>query len=77
MTSTDTPALAPKGKRFFTRPVLIAGVIGWISLNVAALILAGGYLPFDRPALAGMPFAVQMAIPTVGMIQIFLMMGLV
>ena len=77
MTSTDTPPLAPKGGSFLTSPVLIAGVFAWIGLNAAALVLAGGYLPFDRPALASLPFAVQMAFPTVGMIQIFAMMGLV
>ena len=75
MTSTDTPA--PRGRSFLLSPELIAGVIAWVTLNVAALVLAGGYLPFDRPALASLPFAVQMAFPTVGMIQIFALMGLV
>ena len=61
----------------FANPILIAGVLGWIALNLAALYIAGGFLPFDRPALADKPFAVQMAFPTVGLIQIFAMMGLV
>lgn len=57
--------------------VFQAGIAGWAALNLIALYLAGGFLPFDRPALADKPFAVQMAFPTVGLIQIFAMMGLV
>jgi len=77
VTSADTPARAPKGRSFLTSPVLLWGAVAWVALNLAALSLAGGYLPFDRPALAGFPFAAQMAVPTIGMIQIFAMMGLV
>ena len=49
----------------------------WIAANGLALWLADGRLPFDRPALAGIPFAVQMAAPTIGMIQIFVLLGII
>ena len=49
----------------------------WVVANLAALALAGGYLPFDRPALARLPFAAQMAAPTVGLVEIFGLMGVV
>ncbi len=52
-------------------------VILWIAAHGAVLLLAGGHLPFDRPALAGIPFAIQVAAPTFVMIQIFLLMGVV
>jgi len=52
-------------------------VILWIAANGAVLLLADGRLPFDRPALAEIPFAVQVAAPTFVMIQIFLLMGVV
>ena len=58
-------------------PLTLLAVTGWAALNLAALALAGGYLPFDRPALAGVPFAVQMAAPSLGLIEVFALMGVV
>jgi hypothetical protein len=46
----------------------------WIVANVAVVLLAGGSLPFDRPALADMPFALQLAVPSLGLIEIFVLM---
>jgi len=46
----------------------------WIAGNLIALWLARGSLPFDRPAVARLPFAIQMAAPSVGMIEIFALM---
>ncbi len=54
-----------------------AGITLWVAGNVTALWLAQGSLPFDRPAVAGLPFAFQMALPTLGMIEILVLMGLV
>jgi hypothetical protein len=47
----------------------------WVVGYGIALWLAHGSLPFDRPAVAGLPFAAQMAAPTVGMIEIFALMA--
>jgi len=49
----------------------------WIVGSAVALWLARGSLPFDRPAVVHLPFALQMAAPTIGMIQIFVLMLLV
>jgi hypothetical protein len=49
----------------------------WIVGNVVVLWLAHGSLPFDRPAVARMPFGLQLAAPTIGMIEIFVLMVLV
>ena len=49
----------------------------WTSATVAVVILARGSLPFDRPAVASMPFAMQVAAPTVGFLEIFALMGIV
>ncbi len=57
-------------------PLICMAVAAWIILNAAALWLSGGLLPFDRPALAGLPFAAQMSFPTVGLAEIFLLMGI-
>lgn len=46
----------------------------WIAGNLVALWLARGSLPFDRPAVAQLPFAVQMASPSVAMLEIFALM---
>jgi hypothetical protein len=61
---------------FRHRGVQIAVVL-WIVGNVAVVWLAHGSLPFDRPALARVPFAVQLAAPTIGMIEIFVLMAVV
>src|SRR5215471_18504033 len=61
----------------YLHPAFWFGVFAWIGLNAAAVILSGGVLPFDRPALAGLPFAGQMAIPTVGLLEIFFLMAVV
>ena len=58
-------------------PLILLAVTGWVALNLAALALAGGYLPFDRPALAGLPFAAQMAGPTIALTEVFALMGVV
>src|SRR5471030_1750008 len=58
-------------------PAVQVAVVLWIAAHGAVLLLAGGRLPFDRPALAGIPFAIQLAAPTVGTIEVFLLMGMV
>lgn len=58
-------------------PLVWIAAAAWIALNLLALVLSGGVLPFDRPALAGLPFAAQISFPTAGLIEIFLLMGVV
>jgi hypothetical protein len=48
----------------------------WVVASLVALWLAHGSLPFDRPAVAQLPFAAQLALPTIGMIEIFALMVL-
>jgi hypothetical protein len=55
------------------RAILVA-VLLWIAANVAVLSLADGRLPFDRPALAGLPFAQQVALPSMGLVEVFVLM---
>jgi hypothetical protein len=57
--------------------LVVFAVAVWAALNGVAFALAGGALPFDRPALAAAPFAVQLGLPTVGLLEVFLLMGLV
>jgi hypothetical protein len=49
----------------------------WIVSNVAVVLLAGGVLPFDRPALADMPFVQQVALPSLGLVEVFVLMAVV
>ena len=47
-------------------------------VQIAVLLwLADGALPFNRPALASMSFARQVALPSLGMIEIFALMAVV
>jgi len=55
------------------RGVRIA-VASWVVGYLVVLWLAHGSLPFDRPAVAHLPFASQMAQPIIGMIEILALM---
>jgi hypothetical protein len=48
----------------------------WLLAYGAVLWLAHGALPFNRPAVANLPFAVQLAAPSLTMIEIFVLMAL-
>jgi hypothetical protein len=58
-------------------PAVQVAALLWIVANVAVVLLAGGLLPFDRPALAGMPFVQQVALPSFGLIEVFALMAVV
>jgi len=66
----------PPRPRFDPR-VIGAGFVGWVLLNLAVLRLANGYLPFDRPADAATPFALQVAGPTFALVEQLALMGIV
>jgi hypothetical protein len=78
------PAAGPPASlltRFIRNTVLhpaaqVAALL-WVAAIGAVIVLAGGNLPFDRPAMAGMPFAQQVALPTLGLIEIFALMAVV
>ncbi len=57
--------------------VISAGVAGWLVINASFLRLANGFLPFDRPRMVGMPFALQAAVPSLGLIEQLVLMVLV
>jgi hypothetical protein len=61
----------------FDLSVIAAGIVGWLLLNLLVLGLADGFLPFDRPNLATMPFALQVAMPTLGLAEQLALMALV
>jgi hypothetical protein len=70
--TTETKARRP-------RLSLLIGIAGvsWLALVGLVVLLAQGHLPFDRPALAGLPFVQQVAFPTLGLAEVFLLMGMV
>ena len=76
-TFTATPAPLSSVLRAVVnhRGVRIA-VASWVVGYLVVLWLAHGSLPFDRPAVAQLPFASQMVAPTIGMIEIFVLMVL-
>jgi hypothetical protein len=69
-----TPSLASVLRAVVAHRGVQTAVALWIVGYALVLWLAHGLLPFDRPAVAQLPFAVQMAVPTIGMIQIFVLM---
>jgi hypothetical protein len=70
-------AEAPKGRTVLRHPAVWIAAAAWIVLVGAAAALAQGSLPFDRPALAALPYAQQLAFPTLGLVEVFLLMGMV
>jgi hypothetical protein len=79
--SPPTHAAATPSLRSVLRDIVshrgVQGAVAlWIIGYAVVLWLARGSLPFDRPAVAQLPFAVQMAAPTVGLIEIFVLMVL-
>src|SRR5262249_8016330 len=69
------------GSRFVAatvrHPAVQVAAFLWIIANAVLLLLANGVLPFDRPALAGTPFPQQVALPTLGLIEVFILMAMV
>ena len=49
----------------------------WILLTTLVAVLGNGSLPFDRPALQDRPFVLQVIFPSLGMLEIFALMGVV
>jgi hypothetical protein len=47
----------------------------WVAGYIVVLWLAHGVLPFDRPAVTRLSFALQLAMPTIGMIEVFVLMA--
>ena len=58
-------------------PAVQAAAVLWLAASVAALFLAKDLPPFDRPALANMSFAQQVAFPSLGLLEIFALMAVV
>src|SRR4051794_31471042 len=57
----------------------ISGVVwttaaGWLGISVIAVVLAGGTLPFDRPALTGTPVTTQVLAATGGLLGVVLLL---
>src|SRR5262245_32701390 len=79
--SPPTPAATPASLWVVLRAVVRhrgvqTAVALWIVGSLVVLWLAHGSLPFDRPAVAHLPFASQMAAPTIGMVEILALMVL-
>src|SRR6266508_197097 len=48
----------------------------WLLANIAVLAVARGRLPFDRPAVAGSPFASQLIFANLGLVEVLLLIAL-
>jgi hypothetical protein len=71
-----TPSLASVLRAIVRHRGVQTTVVLWVIGYVVVLWLAQGSLPFDRPAIARLPFALQMAAPTITLIEIFVLMVL-
>jgi hypothetical protein len=72
-----SPALMPAIKAILHhRGVQVAAAL-WVVVYVVVIWLARGALPFDRPAVVQLPFSLQIAAPSITMVEIFSLMWLV
>lgn len=58
-------------------PAGLVALTLWGIGNFVALRLANGFLPFDQPRMAGLPYWEKMAGPSIGLVEIFALMGVV
>jgi hypothetical protein len=72
-----TPSLGAVLRAIVGHRGVQAAVAMWVFGYTVVLWLADGSLPFDRPAVAKLPFALQMAAPSITLTEIFVLMGLV
>jgi hypothetical protein len=77
MNLTGTRVLGAQLRSIALLPTVQVATVAWVIANGAVLILADGSLPFDRPALARLPFSQQIAFPTLGLIEVFALMAVV
>jgi len=77
MGATEPGFLPQVARATIFRPAFWFAALVWVALNFSAILLSGGILPFDRPALARLPFVAQMAVPSVGLLEIFVLMAVV
>ncbi len=57
--------------------MVFGGVICWLLINAGFLWLADGHLPFDQPVNVDIPFALRVALPSMGLVEQFALMALV
>src|ERR1022692_1649499 len=74
--AASTPSLGSVLRTVFSHRGVQTAVALWVVGYVVVLWVAHGSLPFDRPAVAQLPFALQMAAPTIGLFEIFVLMVL-
>jgi hypothetical protein len=74
---TVDPTIRRSGLSRGGMALILAAAVAWVLANLAVIVLAQGFLPFDRPALAGAPFAMQVAAPSLGLVEVFLLMAVV
>jgi hypothetical protein len=52
-------------------------VLGWITINALAVLIARGHLPFDRPVMEGVSFTEQLVSANVAMVEALALIALV
>ena len=72
-----SPALMPALRVILNHRGVQAAAVLWVIAYFLVIWLAQGTLPFDRPAVAQLPFSLQIAAPSITLIEIFVLMWLV
>lgn len=75
-TTMTTDRLGVALGRVLRQPLTWIAVLLWVAGTALAWWLAGGFLPFDIPSQANAPFAARMMQPTLGLIEVFVLMAI-
>lgn len=71
-----SPALMPIIRAILDHRGVQAAAALWVLVYFVVIWLAQGTLPFDRPAVAQLPFSLQIAAPSITLVEIFVLMWL-
>lgn len=74
-TKMEVQSLGATLRQVLVHPaIMIVGLV-WAAANLALYWLTGGFLPFDMPAMQHLPMAQRFALPTLGLLEVFLLMA--
>jgi len=73
----DQKSFASTLRSIIVHPATAITALVWIAANLSLYGLTGGFLPFDMPTLQAMPGAQRMLLPTLGLLEVFLLMAVV
>ena len=74
-TSIKAQSFGATLRQVLGHPATLIVAAAWAAANLALYWLTGGFLPFDMPTMQNLPMAQRYALPTLGLIEVFVLMA--